>query len=70
MTIVGESIPRVEDRGLLTGAGRFTADTWPSSAAHAVFVRSPHAHARIDSIDVAAARQAPGVLAVLTSIDA
>lgn len=70
MTIIGQSIARVEDRGLLTGAGRFTADTWPSAAAHAVFVRSPHAHARIASVDVAAARKAPGVLAVLTSVEA
>ncbi len=70
MTIIGQSIARVEDRALLTGAGRFTADTWPSDAAHAVFVRSPHAHARIASINVDAARSAPGVLAVLTSADA
>jgi aerobic carbon-monoxide dehydrogenase large subunit len=70
LTIIGQSIARVEDRGLLTGAGRFTADTWPSAAAHAVFVRSPHAHARIASVDVAAARKAPGVLAVLTSVEA
>lgn len=70
MTIIGQSIARVEDRGLLTGAGRFTADTWPSAAAHAVFVRSPHAHARIVSVDVAAARKVPGVLAVLTSVEA
>lgn len=70
MSIIGQSVARVEDRRLLTGGGRFTADTWPVGAAHAVFVRSPHAHARIVSIDVAAARKMPGVLAVLTSVDA
>jgi carbon-monoxide dehydrogenase large subunit len=69
LSIIGHSVARVEDRRLLTGGGRFTADTWPVGAAHAVFVRSPHAHARIVSIDTAASRKLPGVLAVLTSAD-
>lgn len=70
MTTVGTSIPRIEEHRLVTGAGRFTADLFPHEAAHAVFVRSPHAHARIASIDTTAARGAPGVLAVLTGEDA
>ncbi len=70
MTTIGTSIVRLEDRQLLTGRGRFTADVWPLDAAHAVFLRSTHAHARIASIDIEAARQAPGVLAVLTAADA
>jgi aerobic carbon-monoxide dehydrogenase large subunit len=70
VTTIGISIPRLEEHKLLTGAGQYTADVYPADAAHAVFVRSPHAHARIVSIDVAAARGAPGVLAVLTGEDA
>ena len=70
MTIVGTSIPRLEERQLLTGAGQFTADLRPADAAHAVFVRSPHAHAKIKAVDTQAARGAGGVLAVLTGEDA
>jgi carbon-monoxide dehydrogenase large subunit len=70
VTTIGISIPRLEEHKLLTGAGQYTADVYPADAAHAVFVRSPHAHARITSIDAAAARGAAGVLAVLTGEDA
>jgi carbon-monoxide dehydrogenase large subunit len=61
--------PRVEDDYLVRGAGRFAADVVEPSQAYAVFVRSPHACARIRSLDVAAARSSPGVLAVLTGAD-
>jgi len=64
---------RVEDERLLRGAGRYVDDVRPANLAanlaHACFVRSPYAFARIRSIDVAAARKAPGVLAVLTAAD-
>jgi carbon-monoxide dehydrogenase large subunit len=60
---------RVEDERLLRGSGRFMDDAEPENRAFAVFVRSPHAFARISGIDVAEARQAPGVLAVLTAAD-
>jgi len=65
----GQSVLRREDQRLLTGQGRFTADLVPAGAAHAVMLRSPHAHAMIRSIDTAAACAAPGVLAVLTGAD-
>src|SRR5689334_20773875 len=65
---VGDAMPRVEDFRLLTGAGRFTDDVLDPSALHAVFLRSPHAHARIRGIDAAAARRRPGVT-VLTGED-
>lgn len=67
---VGRSIERVEDAALLTGRGRFIDDlgTRPGTL-HAAILRSPHAHADIVSIDVEAARQAPGVSAVLTGND-
>lgn len=70
MTTIGISIPRLEEHQLVTGAGQFTADLRPADAAHAVFVRSPHAHARIKAIDTKVARSAGGVLAVLTGDDA
>jgi aerobic carbon-monoxide dehydrogenase large subunit len=60
---------RVEDLVLLRGAGRFVADLKPEGAAILAFVRSPHAAARLRGIDVAAARKASGVLAVLTAAD-
>ncbi len=58
---------RVEDRAFVTGHGRYADDIDHRSVAHAAFVRSPHAHARIVSLDVAPAREQPGVLAVLTA---
>lgn len=66
---IGSSPPRREDLRLLTGRGRFSADRPTGDAAHAAFVRSPHAHADIGAIDTAAARAMPGVLAVLTGAD-
>jgi carbon-monoxide dehydrogenase large subunit len=61
--------PRVEDDALLRGAGHFVADRSEPRQALGVFVRSPHAFARIGAIDIAQARRAPGVLAVLTAAD-
>jgi aerobic carbon-monoxide dehydrogenase large subunit len=58
--------PRVEDDALIRGRGRFVEDAPQPNQAYGVFVRSPHAHARIRAIDVAAARAAKGVAAVLT----
>jgi carbon-monoxide dehydrogenase large subunit len=64
----GERVPRTEDERLLRGRGRFT-DDFDGGALECAFVRSPHAHARIRSIDVAAARGAPGVHAVYTAAE-
>src|SRR5215211_1571839 len=60
---------RVEDERLLRGHGRFMDDAAPPDHASVAFVRSPHAFARIVSVDVEEARRAPGVLAVLTAAD-
>ena len=58
MTWVGQSIERVEDAALLTGRGRYIDDIGvPPGTLHAAMLRSPHAHAVIRAIDVAAARQ-------------
>ncbi|MGH6953932.1 MAG: xanthine dehydrogenase family protein molybdopterin-binding subunit [Alphaproteobacteria bacterium] len=54
----------------MTGTGRFTDDLSLPRQAHGYVLRSPHAHARIGSIDTGAAEAAPGVLAVLTAFDA
>ena len=66
---IGQPIKRLEDLPLLTGAGRFVADLRVADMLEAAFVRSPHAHAAIRGIDARAARQCPGVHAVLTLAD-
>jgi carbon-monoxide dehydrogenase large subunit len=66
---VGQPVLRFEDPRLLRGQGRFISDINLPGQAYAVFLRSPHAHANIRSIDAAAARQAPGVVAVYTGAD-
>ena len=60
---------RREDRRLLTGVGRYTADRDMPDQAHAAFLRADRAHARIVALDLDAARAAPGVLAVMTGSD-
>jgi len=66
---IGKPMRRLEDARLLTGQGRFTDDVRLEGAAHVAFLRSPHAHARIAKLEVAAARTAPGVVAVFTGAD-
>jgi carbon-monoxide dehydrogenase large subunit len=66
---IGQSVRRVEDPRLLRGFGRYSDDVSLAHQAYAVVVRSPHAHAAIRSVDTSAARQASGVLAVLTGAD-
>ena len=61
--------PRVEDDALVRGRGHFVDDVEKQGVAHAVFVRSPHAHARIVGISLDEALKAPGVLGVLTAAD-
>jgi carbon-monoxide dehydrogenase large subunit len=68
-TGIGQPVRRKEDLRLLTGRGRYGDDIVLPDMAHAVIVRSPHAHARIVSIDKRAALAAPAVLAVLTGAD-
>ena len=66
----GKSVRRLEDRRLLTGQGRYSDDVSLPGQAYAHFVRSPHPHARIRRIDAGAAREVPGVIAVLAGTDA
>jgi carbon-monoxide dehydrogenase large subunit len=65
----GTRVPRVEDTRLLTGHGTYVDDIVRPGMLHACFVRSPFAHARINSIDASAALALPGVHAVLTAAD-
>ncbi|MFF0077791.1 xanthine dehydrogenase family protein molybdopterin-binding subunit [Streptomyces sp. NPDC005494] len=66
---IGRAVPRVEDDRLLRGNGRYVDDITLPGGVEAAFLRSPHAHARVESIDVKAALEAPGVVAVWTGED-
>src|SRR5229473_2086575 len=65
---IGQPVRRVEDRRFLTGRGHYLDDIVRPRQAHAVMLRSPHAHARIRAIDTADAA-GPGILAILTGAD-
>jgi carbon-monoxide dehydrogenase large subunit len=67
--LIGASRPRADAARLVEGRGVYTDDVALPNMAHVVFLRSPHAHARIVSIDVAAAQAARGVIAVFTGAD-
>ena len=66
---IGKPVRRMEDAKLLSGQGRFTDDVSLPGQAHAAFARSPHAHARFETLDLSAALAAPGVIAVYTGAD-
>ncbi|HET7340939.1 MAG TPA: xanthine dehydrogenase family protein molybdopterin-binding subunit, partial [Methylomirabilota bacterium] len=70
MPHVGAPLRRADDPRLLTGRGRYVDDLVVPRMLHVAFVRSEHAHAELRSLDVAAARRAPGVAAVLTGEEA
>src|SRR5207248_1230911 len=67
--LIGKSIKRREDPRFITGRGTYVDDVKLPGTTHAVFVRSPHAHARIKKIDTAAAVKHPGVVAIFTGKD-
>ena len=66
---VGQSPKRLEDQVLLSGGGRYTDDVQVAGAAHGFVYRSTIAHGDLTTLDVSAAREASGVLAVLTRDD-
>ncbi|MCC6608102.1 MAG: xanthine dehydrogenase family protein molybdopterin-binding subunit [Burkholderiales bacterium] len=66
---LGQAVTRVEDLTLVRGAGRYADDVRLAGELHAYVLRSPHAHAVIGGVDATAAREAPGVAAVLTGAD-
>jgi len=67
--VIGARVPRLEDHALLTGKARFVDDIAAPGVLAAAFVRSPHPHALIRSVDATAARAMPGVIAILTIDD-
>ncbi len=68
--VIGDAPRRREDARFVTGRGAYLDDLRIAGVTHAVFLRSAHAHARIEGIDTAAARASPGVIAILTADDA
>ncbi len=66
---ISQPVRRREDVRFITGAGRFSADHNLDGQAHIFYLRSPHAHARIDAIDLTQALTAPGVVAIFTGDD-
>ncbi len=66
---IGQPLPRLEDQRFVTGRGRYTDDIGLDGQLYAAFLRSPHAHATLVSIDTQAARAAPGVVAILIGQD-
>ncbi|MDR5737056.1 xanthine dehydrogenase family protein molybdopterin-binding subunit [Caballeronia sp. LZ016] len=67
--LIGAGVKRKEDYRFLTGAGQYTDDVVLPQQSYGVFLRSPHAHARIRSIDIDAATASPGVIAIFTGKD-
>src|SRR3954451_329062 len=66
---IGRSVPRPNLARLTQGRAQYVSDVVLPRMAHVAFVRSPHAHARITSIDAAAAKKAPGIIAVITGAE-
>ncbi|HSV59201.1 MAG TPA: xanthine dehydrogenase family protein molybdopterin-binding subunit [Variovorax sp.] len=66
---IGESLRRKEDLRFITGQGQYTADVVMERQSHAVFVRSPHAHAKVNGVDIAAASAMPGVIGIFSGKD-
>jgi carbon-monoxide dehydrogenase large subunit len=66
---IGQGVPRFEDPRLVQGRGRYIDDVAYPGMAFGVVLRSPHGHAKINSIDTTAAKAAPGVLAVITAAE-
>ncbi|MEZ4955141.1 MAG: molybdopterin cofactor-binding domain-containing protein [Saprospiraceae bacterium] len=69
MGLIGTSVKRVEDKRFTTGQGRYTDDIKLPGMTYACMVRSPHAHAKINSIDTTAAAAMPGVVKIFTGAD-
>jgi len=67
--LIGQSVKRKEDVRFLTGAGQYTDDITLPRQTYAVFVRSPHAHAKVRKVDTSRAKAAPGVVGVFTGAD-
>ena len=69
VTALGAAVRRKEDHRFITGKGQYTDDINRPGQTHAYFLRSPHAHANVKSIDIARAKAMPGVVAIYTGDD-
>jgi carbon-monoxide dehydrogenase large subunit len=69
MSFIGKSVKRLEDKRFITGKGKYTDDIKLVGMTHAHIVRSPYAHAKVNSIDTSAAKEHPGVVAVFVGSD-
>jgi carbon-monoxide dehydrogenase large subunit len=69
VTALGAAVRRKEDHRFITGKGQYTDDINRPGQTHAYFLRSPHAHANLKSIDIARAKAMPGVVAIYTGDD-
>ena len=67
--LIGKSVKRVEDNRLLKGEGKYTDDFNMPNQAIGVYVRSPHAHANLVSVDISAAEAMGGVIKIFTGKD-
>ena len=67
--LIGRAVKRVEDKRFTTGHGNYTDDIVLPQQTYAAFVRSQYAHARIGNIDISAAKEMPGVIAIFTGAD-
>ena len=68
-SLVGSRVERKEDKRFLTGKGRYTADINIANQTYAVFVRSPHARAKIKKVDISKALKSSGVVSILTGAE-
>src|SRR3982750_741138 len=68
-SVIGQSVLRKEDARFLTGTGQYTSDVVMLRQTHAYFLRSPHAHATIRSIDLAKAKGSPGIVGIFPAAD-
>ncbi|MFL2934678.1 MAG: xanthine dehydrogenase family protein molybdopterin-binding subunit [Thalassobaculaceae bacterium] len=69
VAVIGEASTRVEDKKFLTGVGKYLDDLEFPNVCHAIFLRSPHAHARILSLNTVRAKEMPGILDIITADD-
>ena len=65
-SLVGSRVERKEDKRFLTGKGKYTADINLANQTYAIFVRSPHARAKIKKVDISSALKSSGVVSILT----
>ena len=68
-SLIGSKVERKEDKKFLTGKGRYTADISLAHQTYAYFVRSPHARAKINKVDISKAIKSPGVVSIFTGDD-